>query len=86
MTLPGAEDFRKQLNEMFKAAELLGFDAVEISAGRLHGTLIKKGEGNRFPIVSNVLWEAVRNSVDETVYSPPKGKGPRLRIRYQLPR
>jgi len=83
---PSAEDFRRALDELLKAGEELGLEAVEITAGHLHRRVGGYPDNNhRMPVCCSVMRQAVASG-DVVVREPPSGLGATLTIRYRLPR
>ena len=78
---------RQEIKSRFKRAVNNGFSSVDIRAGDLHDS-VEFNEGshpNQMPSISNMMHEA-KEAGDEILYSPPKGRGAKLHIRYQIPR
>ena len=83
---PNKEDFQKALEEVFREAAKRGELFVDIRASDLHRRVGGyPGPNNRTPVCCSVMYKNMQPR-DEIFYAPPKGKGPRLEIRYVLPR
>ena len=81
-----ADDFRRELSKLLAAGAGLGFVAVDVNAGKLHRIVGDyPGPNHRMPVCCDVMRQTMAAG-DEVVTQPPRGKGPRLTIRYQLPR
>ena len=81
-----AGDFRNELDRLFTEGERLGFVAVDINAGQLHRQVGGyPGDDHRMPVCCDVMRRAM-TPTDEIVAQPARGKGPRLTIRYRMPR
>jgi 5-methylcytosine-specific restriction protein A len=76
------------LRAMFTEASNDGLCELEVNAGKFHRVMGGyPGPDNRMPIVCGVMRsEFNKERGDVIAYEPPKGKGPRLTIRYILPR
>ena len=84
MTTP--EIFRSQLYAEFKNAEEKKQPYVDINSGNLHRTVGGyPGNNHRMPVCCEVMYAEMRTG-DQTLASPPKGKGASLTIRFNLPR
>jgi len=82
-----ADLIRLEIQNRFKRASSSGFSSVDILAGDLHEKM-EFNDGthpNQMPSICNMMYEA-QVAGDEILYSPPKGRGARLLIRYQIPR
>ncbi len=77
------EKFRVALADAFAQAHTEGKPFLEIRAGDLHYRL--SFGSNRMPLCCNAMHQARREG-DEVLESPPSGLGPRLRIKYKIPR
>ena len=83
---PRKPDFEAALADLFTQAERVGHPYVDVKAGELHRQVAEySGPNNRMPVCCGVMRKAMRLG-DEVLYEPPKGRGPRLMIRYLLPR
>lgn len=86
MTTTNADAFRLALQEMFKAADNLGFVAVEVNSGRLHRKLGEyPGSNHRMPVCCDVMRQEM-SAADKVVSEPESGQGASLVIRYVIPR
>lgn len=56
---------------------------VDLVAGEVHRTWIGDWKPNRMPMACNAMRQLMGPD-DEILEQPPKGNGPRLRIRYYL--
>lgn len=84
--IPTAANFRAELSKLLTSGSDLGFVAVDVNAGKLHRLVGGyPGPGHRMPVCCDVMRQAMAPG-DEVVAQPPQGKGPRLTIRYRLPR
>lgn len=82
-----ADLIRQEIQNRFKRAANNGFSSVDLLAGELHD-YVEFNDGshpNQMPSICNMMYEA-QVAGDETLYSPPKGRGGKLHIRYQIPR
>jgi hypothetical protein len=87
--MPTAEDFKHELFRMMAEAQKAGNEFVEVIARQLYRSAGgPSGMGNhRMPNCCQVMWAQVAPDYgDVIVYAPPKKYGPRLTIRYRLPR
>ena len=78
---------RQEIQNRFKRASSNGFSSVDILAGELHEK-VEFNDGshpNQMPSICNMMYEA-QAAGDEILYSPPKGRGARLHVRYRIPR
>lgn len=81
-----ANDFRSELVRLLTEGEKLGFVAVDINAGQLHRVVGHyPGKDHRMPVCCGVM-RSTMTPADEIVVQPVRGKGPRLTVRYRLPR
>lgn len=84
---PNTDLIRQEILIRFKRASSNDFSSVDILAGDLHQK-VEFNYGthpNQMPSICNMMYEA-QVAGDEILYSPPKGRGARLHIRYQIPR
>ncbi len=77
------ERFRAALGDAFQTATSAKSPFIEVRAGDLHKSL--SHGTNRMPLCCNAMHQMAREG-DEILESPPSGLGPRLRIRYKIPR
>jgi hypothetical protein len=77
------ERFRSALGEAFQTAAAANSPFIEVRAGELHKSL--SHGTNRMPLCCNAMHQMAREG-DEILESPPSGLGPRLWIRYKIPR
>ena len=85
--ITNADLIRQEIKNRFKRASNSGFSSVDILAGDLHEK-VEFNDGthpNQMPSICNMMYEA-QTTGDEILYSPPKGRGAQLHIRYQIPR
>ena len=81
-----ASEFRLKLIELLQLADSAGFDAVEISAGRLHRLVGEyPGTNHRIPVACDVLRQAIQ-ATDQILSQPESGQGASLRVRFAFPR
>ncbi|WP_141135931.1 hypothetical protein [Antarctobacter heliothermus] len=87
MEVTNADRLRQTLGRLLELATKSGKVAVSITAKELDdATEFNQGSHpNQMPQASNVLREFC-TAKDEIVYSPPKGQGGRLQVRFKLPR
>ena len=84
---PRKPDFEAALAELFTQAERAGQPYVDIQAGQLHRQVAEySGPNNRMPVCCDVMHKAMRSGDKVLPGGPKKGRGPRLTIRYLLPR
>ena len=80
------EVFQKELDEIFAFAEKKKLHAVTIKSGNLHRVVGEyPGTDHRMPICCDVMYKN-KNSDDQIISAPPKGKGASLTIEYHFPR
>ena len=81
-----ADDFRTELERLLAEGQRLGFVAVDINAGQLHRNVGDyPGKDHRMPVCCSVMRRTM-TSADQVVDQPARGQGPRLTVRYRLPR
>jgi hypothetical protein len=81
--VPNTTTFSRALNEVLSRSP---GDHVDVTAGELHRMVgSTRGNLNRMATCCDVMMKARRDD-DRILYRPRKGRGSRLRIRYQLPR
>lgn len=81
--VPNTKTFSRALNELLSGSS---GDHVDVTAGELHRMVgSTRGNLNRMATCCDVMMKAKRDD-DRILYQPPKGRGSRLKIRYQLPR
>lgn len=84
--MPTSTEFRDELRSKFREAELKKLPYVDLNAGELHRRLGGyPGTNHQMPSCCQVM-EQERRASDEILAGPPSGKGPRLTVRYHLPR
>lgn len=84
--MPTTDDFRRALQDEFRAAQEEGRKSAQITSGDLHRKVCGYPVTNhRMVPCCNVMHEEVRAG-DIIVSSPPSGKGASLTIEYLLPR
>lgn len=82
--LPTTADFMNEIQERKERAKERGFTSIVIIAKELHNFLVKgKVKSHVMPSCCNAMYNS-RKSGDEIIYSPPKGRGSTLEIRYFL--
>ena len=86
MSVPDADDFRRELRSRFEGAHARGEGQLEITASELHRAVGYDPNDHRMPNCCQVMKGEVVDGVDEILYAPPSGQGPKLWIRYKLPR
>lgn len=83
---PTADSFRAQLRKEWRAATNDRQAYVVIKSGDLHRQVgAYPGTDHRMPTCCDVMI-GERETGDQILAEPPKGKGASLTIRYQLPR
>src|SRR3954454_11490232 len=83
---PSSGDFRQEVAAQIDRAVKRGAGHVEINAGELHRTLGGyPGPGHRMPLCCQAMQEECLPR-DEVIFSPEKGQGASLTIRYKIPR
>jgi endonuclease III len=81
--VPNTTTFTRALNELLSGSP---GDHVDVTAGELHRMVgSTRGNLNRMATCCDVMMKARRDD-DRILYRPRKGRGSRLKIRYQLPR
>ena len=84
MSGPTADDFRKELQNIFCENE--GKPSIDVNSRKLHRAIGGyPGENHRMPVCCDVMYDEM-SARDKVLQSPPKGKGASLTIRYRLPR
>lgn len=87
--MPTIDEFRAELRSQLRQAELRGAPSVDIVSGDLHRKLggypPPAGGQHQMPSCCQAMY-AEQQPNDVVVYSPPKGKGATLTMRYKLPR
>lgn len=82
----GTEAFEAALNHWLATANVLGFAAVEVTAGALHRRVGDyPGPNHRMPSCCNAM-RRVMTDGDVLVSEPECGAGASLTVRYVLPR
>ena len=80
------DDFRKELCEQLRAAEVTGATQLEVNSGQLHRRVGGyPGGGHSMPVCCEAMYEICRPG-DQIISQPLKKKGASLTIRYALPR
>ena len=81
------DDFSSALRDMFNNAEETGEKEIEITASKLHSEVgdYPDGKLHRMPVCCGVMKKEMKAG-DRIVDQPRGGIGPRLTIRYKLPR
>jgi hypothetical protein len=81
--IPNADTFRYALSQVLASAT---DSYIDVNAGELHDLVgTRSGKDSRMPTCCNVMLAAMQSG-DTVLTAPPKGRGPRLTIRYRLPR
>jgi hypothetical protein len=84
--LMSTDEFRAELLAEIQEAADKGSPYVDINSGALHRKVGGyPGTNHRMPACCDVMY-AEKQSGDEIMSRPPKGKGASLTIRYKLPR
>ncbi len=79
MTKPfGVKDAYNHLNNLLEIARKNQLEYLEIVSGTIHKELNLK---SRMPTVCDAMYK-LKKEKDEIIYSPPKGRGSTLRIKY----
>jgi 5-methylcytosine-specific restriction protein A len=80
------DQFEAALNHWLATAHVLGYAAVEVTAGALHRRVGDyPGPNHRMPCCCNAMRHAM--TVDDVLVSEPEsGAGASLAVRYRLPR
>ena len=90
MSAPTAEDFRRELRSLLEGAHARGKSQLEVTGRELHiaagGYPPEPGKNHHMPLCCDVMYREMRSDDDYVVFAPAKGKGPRLKICYKLPR
>ena len=83
---PTAQDFQRELNNIFSSAMKQGKSYVDVKSGNLHRRIGGYPDPNhRMPVCCDVMRRNMRSG-DQVLQAPPKGQGATLIIRYKLPR
>lgn len=85
--MPSTNDFKKEIFEQIKRATKQNRPHVEINAGELHRVLgdYPNPKKHRMPELCEAMRQAM-TAADKIIFSPEKGNGAALTIRYKLPR
>ena len=84
--MPTAEDFRREVANRLREAELKGATELAINAGQMHRKLGGyPSKAHVMPVCCNAMRDAM-SAGDRVVQTPPKGRGASLTISYTLPR
>jgi 5-methylcytosine-specific restriction protein A len=84
--MPTKEDFKTEIGNQLRHAELNGAKSIALNSGELHRKLGGyPGTNHQMPSCCDAMYDEQRAG-DEIVQKPPKGKGASLTIRYKLPR
>lgn len=82
--LPKTADFKNEIQFRKNRAKTNGQNSIVIVSKELHSYLLRENtKGNVMPSCCNAMHSAM-NPGDEIIYSPPKGRGSTLEIRYFL--
>lgn len=85
--MPTAQDVRDRLRIELEKAEKRGESHLVVKAGDLHRLVGgNPGRNNRVPLCCSVMKAEMRHGDEVLPGGPPSGQGPRLAIRYTLPR
>jgi len=83
---PTAQDFQRELDNIFATATKQGKTYVDVKAGDLHRRVGGYPRPNhRMPVCCEVMKRNMKPQ-DQVLQQPPSGKGASLIIRYKLPR
>jgi len=83
---PTAQDFQRELNNIFSSAMRQGRSYVDVKSGDLHRRVGGyPGRNHRMPVCCNVITQDMKPG-DQVLQAPPSGYGATLRICYKLPR
>lgn len=85
MTL-SANDYRRALHAMFRAAWAAGHPHIDVVAADLYAKAGGTSADKQMPNCCSVMRQEARKNAAVLPGGPPSGQGPRLTIRYQLPR
>jgi 5-methylcytosine-specific restriction protein A len=84
--MPTVEEFRAELRQQLRDAELRGASHLEVNSGALHRKLGGYPEGpHQMPSCCDAMY-GEQKAGDVILAKPPKGKGASLTISYKLPR
>lgn len=82
--LPTTADFKNEIQDRKERAKAKGFSSIVIISKELHNSLVKgKVKSHVMPSCCNAMYSS-QKAGDEIIYSPPKGRGSTLEIRYFL--
>ncbi len=81
-----SKELRLELCRLLSRAYEQGFDAVEITSGRIHKKVVGRidGPNHRMPTVCAVM-RSIMKTGDIIIHETPGGLSSTIRIRYQLP-
>lgn len=79
------DDVRDELRSMLARAEARGAKSVEITASELQIAAFGSSSANRPKMCVEAMYQLLQKD-DELLYAPPSGYGPRVKIRFRLPR
>jgi hypothetical protein len=86
MSPPTTADFQRELDRIFRVARDQHLSHIDIVSRELHREFGGyPGTDHRMPTCCNVMLNNMQAG-DEVLYSPPKGRGATLKIRYRIPR
>jgi hypothetical protein len=84
VSVPVADDFRRELMRIKEAARSRGAREIEITAGQLHRAVGGyPGPAHRMPVCCSVMRQEM-SATDRIVAQPPKGNGASLCIAYRV--
>lgn len=76
----GVNEVYKYIEKLLQDAKANGLKCIELISGDIHKNL---GLDQRMPTVCDAMYK-LKKTNDIIIYSPPKGKGSRLKIKYYL--
>jgi len=86
MKSPNSYDFQEELSKLFRDAQIIGKNYVDVNSGELHRRIGGyPARDHRMPLCCEVMKKNMKKE-DQILEQPPKGKGASLTIRYKLPR
>ncbi|PYG84806.1 5-methylcytosine-specific restriction protein A [Ruminiclostridium sufflavum DSM 19573] len=78
------DTFRKEIERLITEAKKRGESYIDIKSGEVHRSVGGyPGKNHNMPSCCQAMYSLKKPS-DEIIYSPPKGKGATLKIRYYL--
>lgn len=77
-----SSDFKSEITRLINDAKKQGEHFIDITSGEVHRNVGGYPSNNhRMPLCCEVMYSMMKDH-DEVLYSPLKGKGARLKIRY----